>query len=148
MRPTSILCATLILALTAGCGGGGTAKTEPRRTTSAPASSAPEPSRRVVFEPLRHAHCPPDASNCSTAEGTIAYIERVDPDGDGDAHFVLISLDSITAPGISVIDVEKDLRPHPLPDVGDRVSAAGPVYRGHLDQAQIQATELYTAAVR
>ena len=73
------------------------------------------------------------------------YVERIDPDGDGDAHFVLLSPQGVTSPGISVIDVERDLRPHPLPGVGDLVSAAGPVYRGSYGQRQIQATELHTA---
>ncbi len=77
--------------------------------------------------------------------GTIIYVERVDPDGEGDAHFVLLSDQSVTAPGLSVIDVERELRPHPLPEAGDRVSAAGPVYRGSFGQRQIQATEVFTA---
>jgi hypothetical protein len=46
---------------------------------------------------------------------------------------------------LSVIDVERSLRPHPLPKVGDRVSAAGPVYRGSYGQRQIQATAVFTA---
>jgi hypothetical protein len=100
---------------------------------------------RPKAEPLRRAHCPPDLSNCKTASGRIIYVERVDPDGDGDAHFVLTSRQSITLPGVSVIDVEKSLRPHPLPVEGDRVSAAGPVYRGSYGQSQIQAIELHVA---
>lgn len=105
----------------------------------APAELRPKPA------PLRRAHCPPSAANCKTASGRIIYVERVDPDGDGDAHFVLTSRQSITLPGISVIDVEKNMRPHPLPVAGDRVSAAGPVYRGSYGQSQIQATELHVA---
>ncbi len=84
--------------------------------------------------------CDPGAGNCSTASGTVLYVERVDPDGDGDAHFVLLSDDSITAPGISVIDVGPELRPDPLPGPGDLVAAAGPVYTGSYGQRQIQAT--------
>jgi hypothetical protein len=86
--------------------------------------------------------CPADLSNCRSASGRIVYVERVDPDGDGDAHFVLASRQSITFPGISVIDVRKDLRPHPLPGPGDEISAAGPVFRGSYGQRQIQAIEL------
>jgi hypothetical protein len=66
-------------------------------------------------------------------------VERVDPDGDGDAHFVLASRQSISAPGISVIDVRKGLRPKPLPGPGDTLSAAGPVFRGSYGQRQIEA---------
>ncbi|HEX2129686.1 MAG TPA: hypothetical protein VHF58_10770 [Solirubrobacterales bacterium] len=65
-------------------------------------------------------------------------MERVDPDGDGDAHFVLASDDGVTGPGISVIDVRSDLRPRPLPGPGDRLSAAGPVFTGSYGQRQIQ----------
>lgn len=72
-------------------------------------------------------------------------MEAVDPDGDGDAHLVLASRQGITAPGITVVDVERELRPQPLPGIGDEVSAAGPVYRGSYDQRQIQATELNVA---
>jgi hypothetical protein len=87
-------------------------------------------------------HCLSTASNCAAARGTIIYVEAKDPDGDGDAHFVLTSEQSITAPGLTVLDIEKNLRPHPLPGIGDRVSAAGPVYRGSHGQKQIQATVL------
>ena len=31
----------------------------------------------------------PGLSNCAEASGSVIYVERVDPDGDGDAHFVL-----------------------------------------------------------
>jgi hypothetical protein len=72
----------------------------------------------------------------------VIYVEAVDPDGDGDAHFVLASEDSITLPGITVIDVEKELRPKRLPTPGDTVSAEGPVYRGSYGQRQIQAERL------
>jgi hypothetical protein len=92
--------------------------------------------------------CDPGAVNCATASGTITYIERVDPDGDGDAHFVLLSSDSVTAPDISVIDVRRDLRPRPLPQPGDLAAAAGPVYPGTYGQHQIQATAVAIARTR
>ena len=62
--------------------------------------------------------------------GRIVYVEAVDPDGDGDAHFVLADSDGVTGFGISVVDVRADLRPQPLPGVGDQISAAGPVATG------------------
>ena len=97
------------------------------------------PSHEEVPGPMREARCPDAAANCESATGTVIYVEATDPDGDGDAHFVLESGESVTAPGISVIDVRRDLRPHPLPGPGDLVSAAGPVYRGSYGQRQIQA---------
>ena len=130
MKRALLLCATAA----AGCG------------SSDPPPERPDPPPQVTrFPPLKRSHCPSSAANCKTATGRIVYVERVDPDGDGDAHFVLASRQSITLPGISVIDVEKDMRPHPLPEAGDRVSAAGPVYRGSYGQSQIQATELHVA---
>jgi hypothetical protein len=74
--------------------------------------------------------------------GRILYVEAVDPDGDGDTHFVLLDRAGVTAPGISVVDVARDLRPHPLPGIGDRVSASGPVRTGSFGQPQIEATEV------
>ena len=90
-------------------------------------------------------HCPASAANCEVATGRVIYVEAHDPDGDGDAHFVLASPDSVTAPGISVIDVEKPLRPRPLPAEGTAVTAAGPVYPGSYGQHQIQAIEVHVA---
>jgi hypothetical protein len=122
----------LALAVLAGC------KSDPPPEHHVPAAIPPAAQ-------LERSHCPPAAAHCRTASGQIIYVEAVDPDGDGDAHFVLTSRQSITLPGISVIDVEKNMRPHPLPETGDRVSAAGPVYRGSFGQRQIQATELHVA---
>jgi hypothetical protein len=116
---------------------------EPTRDRSG--ARAEDPPRTSRLEPAR---CPPDLSNCRTARGRIVYVERVDPDGDGDAHFVLSSPEAITLPGLSVIDVKRSLRPRPLPGPGDRISAAGPVYRGSYGQKQIEAIELHVARAR
>jgi hypothetical protein len=149
MIRTAAVCAAG-LALAGGCSGdedaapAQPARTEPARTE--PARSEPEPAApRTRLEPAR---CPPELSNCKTADGRIVYVERVDPDGDGDAHFVLASDEAITLPGLTAIDVRKSLRPHPLPDVGDRLSAAGPVYRGSYGQKQIEAIDLNVARAR
>jgi hypothetical protein len=84
-------------------------------------------------------------AGCRVASGRIIFVERVDPDGDGDAHFVLASRASITAPGISAVDVRRGLRPKPLPRPGDRLSAAGPVQVGSYGQRQIHALRLRVA---
>ena len=84
--------------------------------------------------------CPTDAENCEQATGTILYVERIDPDGDGDAHFVLLDpKGGVTGPGITVVDVAAGLRPRPLPGPGDVLSAAGPVFPGTHGQRQIEA---------
>ena len=91
---------------------------------------------------MRKAHCDPAAPNCAAVTGRVVYVEAVDPDGDGDAHYILAGGD-ITAPGISIVDVGVDLRPTRLPRLGDLVSAAGPVYPGSRGQRQIEAVELH-----
>jgi len=136
--------ALLTVAAVAGCGGDdeGDSPARPDRTqVEKPAAEAP---RRDESHALEPPPCPPDLGNCRRAGGTIAYVERVDPDGDGDAHFVLLSGESITAPGLTVIDVRKDLRPHPLPGPGAELAAAGPVYPGSRGQLQIEAVAVRT----
>jgi hypothetical protein len=96
----------------------------------------PAPARPL---PLRAPPCPPAVAGCRRASGRIVYVEAVDPDGDGDAHFVLLSDEGITAPGISVVDVKRSLRPRPLPGRGDSLAAAGPVFTGSYGQRQIEA---------
>jgi hypothetical protein len=91
-------------------------------------------------------HCAAGAPPiCRSAYGRVLYVEALDADGDGDAHFVLASPQGISGPGISAVDVRRGLRPHPLPRVGDAVAAAGPVYRGSFGQRQIHAVELRVA---
>ena len=135
-----MLAAGAAILLLSGCSGDDRSDAEPPRTD--PPIAQQPPARKPV---LKASHCPADLRNCATASGRIIYVERVDPDGDGDAHFVLASRDSITLPGMSVIDVRLSLRPHPLPGPGDRISAAGPVYRGSYGQRQIEAIELHVA---
>lgn len=83
--------------------------------------------------------CEPQATRCAAASGPILAVEAVDPDGDGDAHFVLLDPRGISAPGVTIVDVAKELRPDPLPGPGEVLSAAGPVYRGSYGQRQIEA---------
>jgi hypothetical protein len=137
------LAAALALVVLSGCGGDGGPAASDGRTAKPRANPRPRAPR------VRAVRCPAAAPpGCRAASGRILYIEAVDPDGDGDAHFVLASGQSITAPGLSVIDVERSLRPHPLPRVGDAVAAAGPVYRGSYGQRQIQALALRIARAR
>jgi hypothetical protein len=103
---------------------------------AAAASAAPVPAP---------SHCPPGHPACRETAGPIVYVERVDPDGDGDAHFVIRDPQGITLPGLTAIDVRKVLRPHPLPGPGDEISAAGPVQTGSYGQHQIHALELHVA---
>jgi hypothetical protein len=131
-------------ALLCGCGAGsGEDDGVSRAAGDAPAAQegrkgGPEPS-------VATARCPSSVSGCRSATGRIAYVERVDPDGDGDAHFVIVDLPGITLPGLTAIDVRRGLRPEPLPGPGDLVSAAGPVQVGSHGQSQIHALVLNVA---
>jgi hypothetical protein len=96
---------------------------------------------------MRRARCPAGLAGCRVATGRVIYVEAVDPDGDGDAHYVLAG-GNITGPGLSVIDVPRDLRPRRLPRPGDAVSAAGPVFTGSYGQRQIQAVVVHQRRAR
>jgi hypothetical protein len=100
---------------------------------------------KQAAETVTQSHCPPDLPSCRTTKGRIVYVERVDPDGDGDAHFVIVDPQGITLPGLTAIDVRAGLRPQPLPGAGDLISAAGPVQTGSYGQSQIHAVELHVA---
>jgi hypothetical protein len=89
--------------------------------------------------PVAQAACPAELVGCREVSGRILYVEAVDPDGDGDAHFVLADTASVTGPGITVVDVRPGLRPAPLPGIGAEVTAAGTVEIGSYDQHQIEA---------
>ncbi len=107
----------------------------------APGSGGGQAARPAAREPaktLEPPPCPADLSNCVSATGRVVYVEKVDPDGDGDAHFVTVSKESVTGPGLTIFDVRTDLRPDPLPGVGDLVGGAGPVYPGSRGQKQIE----------
>jgi hypothetical protein len=130
----------MVVLLLAGCGedGGTPSAGDPVQTGSSPATPAQAGPQTVA-----PSHCPPGLPGCRSAEGRIVYVERVDPDGDGDAHFVIADPQGITAPGYTAVDVRKGLRPRPLPGIGDLISAAGPVQSGSYGQSQIHALELH-----
>jgi len=133
-----VLLAALVLALPAGCGGG---DPHPRAATptatpsvAATPTATPRPAR-----PLRAPACRDGIPECARVSGRIVYVERVDPDGDGDLHVVLVGRDGITAPGFTAVDVRRGLRPRRDPEVGQTVTAAGQVQRGSYGQRQIHA---------
>jgi hypothetical protein len=108
---------------------------EPRREARRAVEPRDEPERDV-----RRVRCPSDVDGCRSVRGSVLYVERVDPDGDGDLHVVVLD-GSVTAPGLTAVDVRPGLRPRRDPRVGDRVSAAGPVQRGSHGQSQIHALD-------
>jgi len=141
------LACVALLAAVSGCGASSTTTTngEPRHPQPVERSSAKEHREEPAVARVAASHCPPELPSCRTTEGRIVYVERVDPDGDGDAHFVVIDAQGITLPGLTAIDVRKGLRPRPLPGIGGLISAAGPVQTGSYGQSQIHALELHVA---
>ncbi len=135
-----IACA-VVFALATGCGN----SDGPDAGSSPEAKTTPTgPQRQSTDTPdVEPSHCPAGLPSCRSAEGRIVYVERVDPDGDGDAHFVIADSQGITLPGLTAIDVRRGLRPRPLPGLGALVSAAGPVQTGSFGQSQIHAIELH-----
>jgi hypothetical protein len=130
-----------------GCGGGDSGVTNAAEPPRARDRSSLQRTEGPAAPPasLPTAHCPPGLAGCRTTKGRIIYLERVDPDGDGDAHFVVRDPQGITLRGMTAIDVRKGLRPHPLPDLREWISAAGPVQAGSYGQSQIHAIELNVA---
>lgn len=145
--PRTLLATSLAIALlAAGCGGDGDGP-ESEPADAVRSHQARQQEQRSPAN-LRPPACPAELGNCERAGGEIAFVERVDPDGDGDAHFVLLSDESVTGPGITVVDVPADLRPRPLPGPGDLLAAAGPVYPGSFGQRQIEAVAVRVARGR
>ena len=140
-----MLVGVAMLTALCGCGDRSDATTasgrpsRPHQLSSSPAQPQSTP------ETVPPSHCPVGLPACRTTAGRIVYVERVDPDGDGDAHFVVVDPQGITLPGLTAIDVRKGLRPRPLPGPGDLISAAGPVQTGSYGQSQIHALELHVA---
>jgi len=173
LPPAAVLLCALALA---ACGGGEgspatstetpgaapttpTAAAPPPATTPAPATPAPAPTPPPTTPPEPAPapdpaarppapQCPPDAGNCQAASGRVISLESVDADGDGDLHLILASRQGVTLPGVTVLDVGKDLRPAHDPQVGDWAAGAGPVYRGSYGQRQIQVDQVVYAPTR
>jgi hypothetical protein len=140
MRPRAA--AVLAAAALAGCGG--TSQRQDPSPASREPVATPTPTPTPTAKPRPHRrvprlHCPAaGVPGCAAVRGPVVYVERVDPDGDGDLHVVVIGGD-VTAPGFTAIDVRVGLRPRHDPRIGDVVSAYGPVQPGHLRQSQIHA---------
>jgi hypothetical protein len=132
--------AAVAAAALAGCGddpsppraASPTATATPRAT---PRATAPPPARRRLARPP----CRADVPKCRSVSGRIVYVERVDPDGDGDLHVVVTDRDGVTLAGLTAVDVSKELRPRRDPRVGERAAAMGPVQPGSYGQSQIHA---------
>lgn len=144
-RAAALIVVALLAAAASGCAtvgrDEGTGKAPPVIRVSPSGGRAGE-RRANAVEP---AHCPAGLRGCRSVRGEIAYVEAHDPDGDGDAHFVIAGPQGITLPGLTAIEVVKGLRPHPLPESGDTISVAGPVQEGSFGESEIRALEVHVA---
>jgi hypothetical protein len=127
--------ATLALASCGGSGDRPRAASTPSSTATAAATPRPKRERR----PLPRPPCRAGVVACASASGRIVYVERVDPDGDGDLHVVVTDRRGVTLRGLTAIDVAKELRPRRDPRIGDEAAAMGPVQTGSYGQSQIHA---------
>lgn len=129
----------VLLSALAACGA--PASEDPRPAPSRAPATTPlprAPAPRAV-PPSTPARCPAGLARCRAVAGRIVYVERVDPDGDGDLH-VVIAGGGVTAPGLTAVDVKPALRPRRDPRIGDRATAAGQVQPGTYGQEQIHAS--------
>jgi hypothetical protein len=113
---------------------------EPAGRERSERSERVEEPRRDRTRSLPLARCSAGVDGCARVRGRIVLVERVDPDGDGDLHVVIVG-GGVTAPGLTAVDVAPRLRPRKDPRVGDTATAAGPVQRGSHGQSQIHAIE-------
>ena len=146
-----LLALAAVLTATA-CGGSSSDATAPAGGPTPapppPAAAAPPVPAPAPVPALEPARCPAEAGTaCVAHTGRVVTVESVDPDGDGDLH-VIAAGGSVTAPGITIFDVSKALRPAVDPRPGDRVTGAGPVYRGSFGQRQIEVTVFRVAPAR
>ena len=130
--PLALIAAAVVLA---GCGGG-----DARRGRHADADGGGhEDAAAAARAPARAPACRDGIAGCRSTSGRIVYVERVDPDGDGDLHVVVSDRRGVTLRGLTAIDVSKELRPRRDPRVGERAAAMGPVQTGSYGQSQIHA---------
>ena len=130
------LCVAVAVAVgSAGCGG---APEKPRSSATPTPDATPTPAPRS--EPaLKRPRCRADVPKCRGTSGRIVFVERVDPDGDGDLHVVVSDRRGVTLRGLTAIDVSKELRPRRDPRIGEQAAAMGPVQTGSYGQSQIHA---------
>jgi hypothetical protein len=82
---------------------------------------------------------PPSAGNfaCSRVSGRVIWVQKHDPDGDGDRHLIVMAR---LHPRI--VKLAKTFRVEPLPGIGDHVDAVGWVQVGASGHAEIDTIHL------
>jgi hypothetical protein len=132
-RPALVV--AVVVMATAGCGG---APEKPRSSATPTPDATPTAAPRSE-RALKRPRCREDVPKCRSTSGRIVFVERVDPDGDGDLHVVVSDRRGVTLSGLTAIDVSKELRPRRDPRIGEQAAAMGPVQTGSYGQSQIHA---------
>ena len=83
-----------------------------------------------------------DIGWCRSVTGRVVSAQRMDGDGDGDLHLVLMSHDSVSAPGVSIVKVRAENRPSRMPRFGQWVSAIGFPQYGASGLAEVDARRM------
>jgi hypothetical protein len=81
---------------------------------------------------------PSDWRPCQVVDGRIVYLQRVDPDGDGDLHVLLLSRQSVTGPWLTMLKVPAPLRTGMDPGIGRWVRALGQRFRAEHGENSIR----------
>ena len=134
----------MVAAVLAGCGG---APERPRSSATPTPDATPTPTPTATpraQRALKRPRCRAEVAECRSTSGRIVFVERVDPDGDGDLHVVVSDRRGVTLRGLTAIDVSKDLRPRRDPRIGEQAAAMGPVQTGSYGQSQIHAVVFRT----
>lgn len=90
--------------------------------------------------PCRASDPPRDRTTCARVAGRVVWIQKHDPDGDGDRHLIVISR---LRPHI--VKVPLDLPLHRLPRLGSRISATGWIVTGASGHYELDPVLLHAA---
>jgi hypothetical protein len=90
--------------------------------------------------PCRASAAPRDRTTCARIAGRVVWIQKHDPDGDGDRHLIVVSR---LRPRI--VKVPTDLPLRHLPRLGSRVQATGWIVVGASGHAEVDPLVLHAA---
>jgi hypothetical protein len=84
-----------------------------------------------------------DRGYCHEVTGRVVVSENVDSDKDGDLHLVLLSKQSISGPGVSIIKVPREMRPAHVPGFGTWITAVGFTFQGQRGKQELQVRQMH-----
>jgi hypothetical protein len=113
----------------------GTYETFPRALLHTPAQQATAPAwTRPCWSDVANAGA--TKHTCAHIEGRIVWVQKHDPDGDGDRHFLVVVLRRVR-----IVKITKELGVTHLPSIGMRVDATGYLMLGGSGHTELDALE-------